>query len=355
MRKKIVITLACILMMVMGMVMTPTSVAHWIPSDGHKMHWPQTTDLSGDDMAVDMPLIQLRGDDFLCTQTGYINDVHIWGAFQNDNLPNMGAGGLWFDLYIYSNIPRYHPPYYKSWSMPGDLLWYKRATNLNYTVLSYTMMDPMDWLYPIPSTITPDTHNFVYEYNFHFDNSEAFLQEEGTIYWLVIRQYFTASPDEHFGWMAAEKDLQWNDNAVMYTTAPWNWEPMESPSGDPLDLAFVINGVEVRPPLPIGPYPFNPRHLNLASNGRWVKATIEPPEGYEVEDIVVDTVLLEDKIPVDWGKITGENVMLKFDRGDLEDVLWPGDDPHRLKISGRLMDGTPFVGYSEPVEWDPEI
>ncbi len=113
----------------------------------------------------------------------------------------------------------------------------------------------------------------------------------------------------------------------------------------------MINGVEVWPPLPIGPAPFNPRHLNLRSNGRWVKVTIEPPEGYEADDIVLDTVLLEDTIPVDWGKITGENVMLKFDRGELEDLLLSGPlvRPAEFKITGRLADGTFFAGNSGPV------
>jgi hypothetical protein len=114
----------------------------------------------------------------------------------------------------------------------------------------------------------------------------------------------------------------------------------------------VINGVPPPPTLTFAPYPFNPTVLNLASNGKWVMVKIEPPAGYNAEDIIMDRVMMEDAIPVDWGKVTGRKLMLKFDRSDLEDLIMAGAPPVKpaeFKISGRLTDGTPFVCYSEPV------
>jgi hypothetical protein len=63
--------------------------------------------------------------------------------------------------------------------------------------------------------------------------------------------------------------------------------------------------------------------------------------------------MLEDAIPVNWSKIAGKKLMLKFDRSELEDHIMMGPPPVKpaeFKIAGILSDGTPFEGYSEPVK-----
>jgi hypothetical protein len=125
-------------------------------------------------------------------------------------------------------------------------------------------------------------------------------------------------------------------------------------AGDPLDFAFVINGVPPPPTLTVPPWIFTPITLNLASRGRWVTAHLKMPSGYSADDVVESSVMLEDSIPVDWVKFDDndwDRLMIKFDRSDLEDMILGGSvKPAEFKITGRFSDGTPFVGYSEPVK-----
>lgn len=354
MRKKIMVTLACILMMVIGMILTPASVADWVPADGHKMHWPQTPDLTAAGVAVEMPLMRIRADDFRCSETGYITGIHIWGSFEKDELPLVGPGGLIFYLSIWENIPA-APGTPFNYSQPGQMLWTMTFGPGTYTIDLAANNTNEGWYDPDMNTYTANDHNDVYLYNFAIPTSQAFLQEEGIVYWLGVRVYFT-SVGQYFGWKSTDTTLQWNDNAVWMSGS--GWLPLEYPAGhgnegDPLDFAFVINGVPPPPTLTVPPWMFTPVTLNLASKGKWVTAHVELPEGYDGEDVDMDTVMLEDSIPVDWcKKQKGYRVMLKFDRSELEDMISgdPSGKPAEFKISGRFTDGTPFVGYSEPVD-----
>ncbi len=43
----------------------------------------------------------------------------------------------------------------------------------------------------------------------------------------------------------------------------------------------------------------------------------------------------------------GDILMVKFDRSEVEDMLVPGT--YNLKVTGELLDGTGFEGYSDEV------
>jgi len=96
---------------------------------------------------------------------------------------------------------------------------------------------------------------------------------------------------------------------------------------------------------------FDPDTLNLKSKGKWVTAYIELPEGYDVNDIDASTVSLNDAIsaeqkPITIGDYDSDGVpdlMVKFARSDVQDVLEPGDEVE-LTVSGELTNGTPFEG-----------
>ncbi|MEE9150432.1 MAG: hypothetical protein V3U20_01195, partial [Thermoplasmata archaeon] len=83
---------------------------------------------------------------------------------------------------------------------------------------------------------------------------------------------------------------------------------------------------------------------------------IELPEGFDVNDIEVLTILLEDTIsaeprPVtvgDYDKDGIPDLMVKFERSKVEEMLLPGI--YNLKISGQLTDGTLFEGYSDTIK-----
>ncbi|UCE35942.1 MAG: SBBP repeat-containing protein [Thermoplasmata archaeon] len=89
----------------------------------------------------------------------------------------------------------------------------------------------------------------------------------------------------------------------------------------------------------------DPDTLNLKSKGRWITAYITLNSPYEVDDIDISTVILEDTVQAEWGDIQNDTLMVKFDRSEAEDMLSPGT--YNLKVTGKLTDGTEFEGYSD--------
>ena len=59
--------------------------ADWVPADGHKMHSPQLPDPNGWDVSatVDGQMVPplVLADDWQCSETGYIKDIHFWGSW----------------------------------------------------------------------------------------------------------------------------------------------------------------------------------------------------------------------------------------------------------------------------------
>ena len=83
-----------------------------------------------------------------------------------------------------------------------------------------------------------------------------------------------------------------------------------------------------------------PETLNLASQGVFT-AFIQLPEGYDVADIDVSTVVCEGATAVR-GMVDGDTFIAKFNRQDLVDVMT--GDTVELTVTGDLFDGTPFEG-----------
>jgi hypothetical protein len=92
----------------------------------------------------------------------------------------------------------------------------------------------------------------------------------------------------------------------------------------------------------------DPDTLNLKSKGKWITCYITMNEHYDVCDIDISTILLEDTITAEWGDIQGDTLMVKFDRSDVEDMLSPGT--YNLKVTGELADGTSFEGHSDDIK-----
>jgi len=106
----------------------------------------------------------------------------------------------------------------------------------------------------------------------------------------------------------------------------------------------------------------DPDALNLGSRGEWITAYIELPEGYDVNDINVSTVVLNDTVPAELhptevGDYDGDGVsdlMVKFDRAEVISYILANVNMTKLieerfmtitlTITGELTDGTPFQG-----------
>jgi len=119
------------------------------------------------------------------------------------------------------------------------------------------------------------------------------------------------------------------------------------------ELSCLIGREEPLPTVDI-----DPDTLNLKSSGQWITAYIELPEGYSVNNIDVDSILINNTIPVDVeapttiGDYDLDNIldlMVKFDRAGIIqwlDAIDHGEDTGKyyeinLTITGTVA-GIPF-------------
>lgn len=95
----------------------------------------------------------------------------------------------------------------------------------------------------------------------------------------------------------------------------------------------------------------NPDTLNLNSTGKWITCYIELPAEFNVANINTNTILLNDVVsaeshPInisDYDEDGIPDLMVKFDRQDVIDILSSGDYVE-IKITGELTDGTKWEG-----------
>lgn len=89
----------------------------------------------------------------------------------------------------------------------------------------------------------------------------------------------------------------------------------------------------------------DPDTLNLKSKRKWITAYIEPPEGYDVEDIDINTVVLKKddfEVGGEYGEFQEGVLMVKFPCEEVKSVLEPGEI--ELTVCGELTDSTLFEG-----------
>jgi|GEM_PF-639162 len=214
---------------------------------------------------------KVLADDWLCTSTDRVTDIHIWGSWLNDILPMNDPNQVRFKLSIHEDVPAGpNNPY----SHPGKLLWKAIVGPGEFKVRPLPIMPPIvrEPFYD-PNTGRIVGFDFqVWQYNFLFKPEEAFLQKgspkDPVIYWLDVQ----AIPNNPigvnpavFGWKTAlpANPEPWGptnpihrlDDAVWADTpdfgvdpvTPWvelrypQWPEVYYPYwGHSLDLAFVI-------------------------------------------------------------------------------------------------------------------
>jgi hypothetical protein len=192
---------------------------------------------------------------------------------------------------------------------------------------------------------------------YHVEYQIGYITAFGTEFWSpwtsdgneasVTYDYFTIS-----GTFAIK--IRSPGNHVEYQIGYWGeWSPWTSdgleanitfntfiPSLSPSIRAIMI--VPIQTTIDI-----DPDTLNLKSKGRWITCYIDLPDGHDVNDINISTIILEDTFPAEWGDTQGDTLMVKFDRSEVEDMLSPGT--YNLKVTGKLTDGTEFEGYSDEI------
>ena len=119
-------------------------------------------------------------------------------------------------------------------------------------------------------------------------------------------------------------------------------------AGNVTTLDFELVEVQIKATVVI-----NPRSLNLRSEGRWITASIEFEEGFDVRDVNVSSIKLNNTVPVDLTapmEFSGSTLIVKFDREAVETfILNELGEPSKfgmitLTLTGKLKDGTTFTG-----------
>jgi hypothetical protein len=217
--------------------------ADWAVGDPYKMHFPQLPDPNGLDVNFESPL--MLADDWLCTETGPVRDIHFWVSHKGGEIPAI----LGLRVEIFANIPA--TP--SSFSRPGASLWsaggplpfndFKFATATGGT-------GNQGWYEPLTGQYIPNDHNSYFQINLT-NITQPFIQQKGTIYWLGI-SIDTTNAD---GWKTADLNSypapytgkHYEDDAV-FRSGDGSWRELHYPSGHPrggqsIDLAFVITSI----------------------------------------------------------------------------------------------------------------
>lgn len=173
----------------------------WRDPDPVKMHFPQLPDTNGWDVLATYP--EVLADDWRCTETGEVRDIHFWGSWQ------FGAPGriAKFHLKIYSDVPAGIDATY---SHPGVLLWTQSIDR--YVMTPIPTVTPEGWFDPRPGLFNFPDHNEYWQYDILLDPSQYFNQVFGTIYWLEISAELEPGTTARWGWKSTQ--FHFNDDAV---------------------------------------------------------------------------------------------------------------------------------------------
>ncbi|NIA06032.1 MAG: hypothetical protein GWP14_00075 [Actinobacteria bacterium] len=244
------------------------------PGPTPDVKWLQPPDVTPKGMDVKATLPKVLADDFLCTQTGPITDIRIWGSWLRDKLPPRGAGQVTFGLGIFSDIPAGPGP--RSYSRPGELLWGQIFRPGDFEVSLFKTVRAEGWYNPDGNYIFPADRK-IWQYDFQIDPAEAFVQEgdleEPMVYWLGVTALVRPPQGDvggqsdgnrctppQFGWKTSSR--HWNDDAVWAEVDFRNldgltdgvgvpeadglyWNELRYPSGHPyagrsIDLSFAL-------------------------------------------------------------------------------------------------------------------
>jgi hypothetical protein len=219
------------------MFLAVPAAADWFPDDGHKMHYPQLPDPFGWDVNFTWP--KVLADDWLCSETGPVSDIHFWFSVRQDLDPREFFGGL--HVSIHEDIPA-DPNDPTSYSMPGKLLWERDFDPTQLTFQLYGTGE-QGWLDPNTGEAVRPDHVTYWQVNI-VDILDPYYQERGTIYWLDLSvRDLIPGTQPVLGWKTTQD--HWNDDAVwgdfLADGTVEAWHELRDPfTGESLDLAFVI-------------------------------------------------------------------------------------------------------------------
>ncbi len=150
----------------------------------------------------------LLADDFICTRTGPVTDIHLWGSWLNnlvDYWPTFWVG-IWSDVPRSNNIP----------SHPGQLLWWQQFSPGQYRASLHQKGPVEQFLDPNAPPIILGVDNQIWKYDFF--PQKPFRQlgspQLPRVYWLSV--VTKTAPGRVFGWKTTPD--HYNDFAVYART-----------------------------------------------------------------------------------------------------------------------------------------
>ncbi|MGC9450476.1 MAG: hypothetical protein ACP5I4_03430 [Oceanipulchritudo sp.] len=207
--------------------------ADWVPGDPHKMHYPQLPDPTGWDVKVDDN--NFVADDFRCTQSGPITDIHFWGSWRNGIVGTIQN----IQLTIWSDNPN-GPNGYSIPEVPLSDFW--QTGPILPEQIAGPFPGDQGWFDPVEGVWQQSDHLEYFQYNIKIDDPNWFIQEKDTIYWLEIHVVVEESGLD-FGWKTSLDHF--NDDSV---ARDGSWpdyfiggiEIIDPETGISMDQAFVI-------------------------------------------------------------------------------------------------------------------
>jgi hypothetical protein len=215
--------------------------------------WKQEPDTSenGIDIRCDRNdgINRILADDFLCTQTGPINKVTLWGSWFHDQYGLKGVINS-IHLSIHSDKPDPDGNMGPLFSEPNELLWSRTVSkaDINETLFKDEFYEFWWDPYTMPQAMWPgDTQIWKYDINIPYG---GFIQQgdpcHPMIYWLDVNVEIDpvlSPPGAQFGWKTAKN--HWHDDAVRWDDVTQQWFEMRYPPGHPscpnsIDLSFII-------------------------------------------------------------------------------------------------------------------
>ncbi|MHC1707083.1 MAG: GEVED domain-containing protein [Bacteroidales bacterium] len=290
-----------------------------------KMHWPQLPDLNPNGSGVDVDLAWTSSaDDFLCTESGAINHIRLWGSFASDILPMLGPTGDTIQLIIHADIPAGGQAAY---SRPGQVLWSRIYPPGTYTAKLINDSIPQ-WLYdPATQLWQPNSNDSTYRFDFPVTD-DPFVQTQGTVYWLEIRYLHPDFwVDGTLCWKSTPLAMRWNDAAVWFNTNNFNfpigWVPLNYPpthpyQGQAMGLSFVIYNT---PPLSelngivnygsANPVPLPNTTVTLKQGMIILGTDITDANGrYQFPELQTGTYALNASSSIIWGGVNSADALL---------------------------------------------
>ena len=203
----------------------PVTLADWDEGDPYKMHFPQLPDPFGWDVCLCCAQV---ADDFTCTETGFITDIHFWISWMGDRIGDVDDSQ--WDISIWDDAG----------GKPGTKLWPTFGTIQGTFTVRGPYSGVQGWICPTPQPlIIPGDHNQYFQVNIT-DILEPFQQTENTRYWLVIQANIPGYPDPVVGWktaLATYAPYPHMSPAKFYNVLTGSWEDVMTPELH--DQAFV--------------------------------------------------------------------------------------------------------------------